>query len=142
MSTDFTAQFKRLVPQYLGRPWSPRDGVEVDRLSHAERRLGHPLPAVLHALYGTVGALEELCLVHNRLLSPDELVLAEDHLIFMEENQGVVSWGVRAADLQRADPEAWQRNNARPIAWFSEEKTVSNLFASMLAWYAEIGVWG
>lgn len=92
-------------------------------------------------MYGTLGAREEFCLVHNRLLSPDELVGGEDHLIFMEENQKVVSWGVRAEDLQRPDPEAWQRNNAPPVAWFSEEKTVSELFDSMLAWYAEVGVW-
>jgi hypothetical protein len=42
---------------------------------------------------------------------------------------------------------AWQQSlsaNAELSAraeWFSEEKTVSELFVDMLDWYDEIGVW-
>lgn len=51
-------------------------------------------------------------------------------LVFADENQGVVSWGFREADLTEADPTVWQRNNDDEH-WYDEE-------LSLLAFLTEL----
>lgn len=128
-----------LVSTYLGRGRRPADGVCLEEVQLAETRLGRSLPAALRALYLRIGALEELCLVHNVVRRPDELSVEQGYLVFMDENQGVVSWGVPEDD-RAADPDAWQRSNTEPVEWFSEEMTLTGLLRSMLDWYRETGI--
>ena len=78
----------------------------------AEARLGIKLPSSLKCFYLTVGAVPELCSTHNIIFGPDDLDFEDGYLIFMDENQSVVSWGIKKGDLMKADPVIWQRNNA------------------------------
>jgi hypothetical protein len=50
----------------------------------------------------------------------------------MEENQAVVSWGIKIKDIDISDPEAWQRVNSYPPAWYSEEMTFSKFIVQAL----------
>ena len=58
----------------------------------------------------------------------------------MDENQDVVSWGVRRDEMDRPNPPTWQRNNTPPTEWFAEEKSFTELLESMFDWYAEMGL--
>ena len=58
----------------------------------------------------------------------------------MDENQSVVSWGIKKKDLRKTDPETWQRNNSSED-WYAEEKTFTELVTSMFDWYQGLGVW-
>ena len=137
---DFEQHFRDLVTRYLGRPWTPSDGVAPAVLSAAERRLGERLPQALRAFYATSGVVGAFVSAHHQVLSPERLVLESGHLCFMEENQSVVTWGIPHGALSVEDPEVWQRNNTPPQQWFSEEKTVTAFFESMLHWYSEMGI--
>jgi hypothetical protein len=139
---DFDAYFRDLVPRYLGRPWRVADGLPSSAVDSVEHTLQRPLPAAMRAFYCTVGAIEALCTVHNRVRPPAELAFEDDYLLFMDENQDVVSWGVRRADIGEPDPPTWQRNNTPPAEWFPEEKSFVELLESMFDWYVEIGVLG
>lgn len=139
---DVSDRFRACVPRYLGRAWTPRDGLPPSRLAACEQRLGRPLPASLRALYLTLGEVAELLTVHHQLLPLAQLAVDGEHLLFMEENESVVSWGIPLAQLHEPDPIVWQRNNTQPVDWFSEEKGVLELMLSMWDWYVEIGVLG
>ena len=60
--------------------------------------------------------------------------MAEEHLWFMEENQVVVHWGLRIDQLDRIDPEVWQRLNRDPPEWHAEDRRFSDFIIAMIGW--------
>lgn len=58
----------------------------------------------------------------------------DDKLVFMEENQCVVFWGIAKADLGEADPVVWQGVNGEPIEWYAEDHRLSRFLMAMWKW--------
>jgi len=135
-----TKACKGFVVRYLGRAWSASDGLPEKEVKKAEARLGVPLPKSLRSFYLSVGAVADLCSIHNVIFRPKDLEIEDDYLLFMDENQSVVTWGIKRVDLKKTDPEVWQRNNSSE-PWYAETKGVIELLASMFDWYKELGVW-
>ena len=131
---------KSFVSKYLSRPWAIEDGVPKASVDSAATNLGILIPGALRDFYISVGAVEDLCSVHNHILRPEALGMEEGYLVFADENQSVVSWGISKADLRRSDPQIWQRNN-NSEEWYAEEKSLLQFLTSMFDWYAELGVW-
>jgi hypothetical protein len=127
------ATYRRSLRLIFGRPLVARDGVPELRLRRAEQRLGIGLPAAMRDYYLVAGAASENR-EHNRLCTPEELLVEEGRLLFMEENQAVVDWGVPVRSRKRADPEVWQRVNGDEPEWYSEELPFSVFILKNLAW--------
>jgi hypothetical protein len=140
MDKNYPAIFDALAVQYLGRHLTSDDGLPTEFVNDADRELGVKVPVALRTYYAVAGRLDELNHVHNELLAPSEIGVDAGFLIFMHENQAVVSWGFRVEDLSQDDPMVWQRNNTPPEEWFSEDLRFSAFLESMFAWYAHAGV--
>ncbi len=138
---SFQKTYRRFVSRYLNRTISPDDGLDDTEIQAAEDRLGLRLAAALVEYYSVAGAVADLNQVHNQLLAPEGLHVEDGYLLFMDENQSVVSWGIKLEDQSEPDPKVWQRNNTPPEEWFSEEKTFTEFLTSMFDWYEELGVW-
>ena len=138
--TKHTKTCRGFVTRYLGREWTRADGLKGKDVEKAEARLGIRLPAALKDFYLSVGAVPDLCSIHNIVFHPRDLIIEEGYLLFMDEYQSVVSWGIKRKDLSKADPAAWQRNNSAE-KWYSERKSFTQLLISMFDWYQELGVW-
>jgi hypothetical protein len=134
-----SAVFARIAKLYLGRALGPQDGCSELSIRRAEKRLGTPLPKAIRTYYSLCGRNSRLNRTHNFVRSLAELSFEDGHLVLMDENQSVVSWGIPIADLRKPDPIVWQRDNTAPITWYSEEKTWSALLESMFEWYTEAG---
>lgn len=132
--------YEVLARKFLGRPPGRGDSTPESHLLAAEKRLGVHLPVSLRSYHRVAGRAKELNDVHNVLRSPDRIALEGGYLVFMDENQGVVSWGLRESDLAKPDPVVWQRNNTPPEAWFSERKRLFPFLTSMFAWYESVGI--
>ncbi|MCW5790444.1 MAG: hypothetical protein KIT72_08485 [Polyangiaceae bacterium] len=135
-----TEQFQACVPSYLGRRWTPANGCVGSRVETCEQRLRRRLPESLRALYSSLSEVPELLTAHNRVLPLEHVEVQDGHLVFMEENQSVVSWGIPLMSIGEEDPTAWQRNNTPPVQWFSEEKSVLGLLVAMWDWYVDLGI--
>ena len=133
MTSRRVAKYRRTLRVIFGRPLITRDGLPEQRLRRAEKRLGMPLPAAMRDYYCVAGAASENR-EHNRLFTPEELFLEEGRLLFMEENQAVVHWGVPLRSKRRADPEVWQRVNGDKAEWHSEQMAFSAFILKNLAW--------
>jgi len=138
--TNVTETSQAFVQTYLQRSWTVADGLPETVIRKAEARLGISLPPPLRAFHLSVGAVADLCNIHNTILHPKDIDFEEGYLMIMDENQSVVSWGIKKADLKKPEPIIWQRNN-QADKWYSEKKGFLELLASMLDWYSEIGVW-
>jgi hypothetical protein len=125
--------YRAALEHILGRELARRDGVPEARLAKAERRLGRPLPSALRDYLALAGLAPETR-EHNRLYLPEELQVEDGFLVFQEENQAVVHWGVPLRSAKRADPEVWQRANEDRAEWYSEEMTLSDFVVKNLAW--------
>jgi hypothetical protein len=112
-----------------------RDGFALKQLKAAEARLEVKLPKALWDYYTLVGQ-HPINRAHNRLLSPDALFLGSGHLVFMEENQTVVYWGLRCRELGKADPTVLQTAGAEDKPWYSERVRCSEFLTAMLYWQA------
>src|SRR5689334_21305270 len=88
-----------------------------------EKQLNIVLPAKLREYYLTLGKNEAVNNSYNRLLQPGQIKFSDEYLIFYEENQGVVNWGIKKEDLHQPDPPVY--------GGYTDDKGILN-------WYLEL----
>jgi hypothetical protein len=138
---NFDNYFRELAQRFCALALRKTDGVPERELERAEARLRIAIPTSLRAYYSCAGRFVPFSSAHHRLRPPDELAIEDGYLVYMDENQEVVSWGIGCTGLDESDPIVWQRNNTPPVEWFSENKTFTTLMLDMFIWYDAIGVW-
>ena len=138
---EFKETYDEIAVACLGRHLSRRDSLSEAAVSRAEKRLGVRLPGAVRDYYRSAGKAADLNTVYNSLYELDDLDFDGEYLMFMDENQSVVSWGIARSDLGQADPIVWQRNNTPPVEWYSEELSFSAFMASMFEWYKSEDMW-
>ena len=118
------AKYRRTLHTIFRRPLTARDALPEQLSRRAEKRLGMALPAAMRDYYLLAGAASENR-EHNRLFRPEELLVEEGWLLFREENQAVVHWGIPLRSKSRTDPEVWQRVNEDETEWYPEHMAFS-----------------
>jgi hypothetical protein len=142
---DFANVF-RTTYAALGRPLRRRDGMALSRIRTAERRLGVLVPTVLRDYFHVAGQETKFNAAFNRLLPPEEWFVDRKRLVFFEENQQVVYWGVPAAftpdagrrtpDARRmSDPPVYQGVSAERLYWYREHRNCSTFLLVLLHWH-------
>jgi hypothetical protein len=81
----------------LGRPLTAEDGVPEAECAAAEQRLGLRLPAALREFYLAVGREPAITQSFECFAEPNEWMVSDGKIVFLEENQSVCYW---AADSQ------------------------------------------
>jgi hypothetical protein len=125
----------------LVRPLTPEDMQSETDLAEAEARLGLRVPSVLRVYYRLAGRYDRFNRAHNRLRGPEEWSVDGGRLVFLEENQCVVVWGVEAGTAPADDPPVYQGPIVRgqPTEWYWEHERCSEFLLVMLHLQA---VWG
>lgn len=107
-----------------------------------EQDLNTKLPKRLRDYYLTLGRNVSINYTHNRLLKLDEEIgfSTDKYLIFYEENQGGVYWGIMEEDLLLDNPPVWGNygNNEVPD-WQFETKTTEDFFLLMAIYNGTLG---
>jgi hypothetical protein len=77
-----------------------------EQLGFEAHEIDQPLPEMLKEYYLSLGKQEAINYSYNRLLKPGGEIgfSQDDYLVFYEENQGVVFWGIKRADLHLSNP--------------------------------------
>ena len=136
MANTWAKYYRTLLTDIVGRV-AKSHGFPVRAIEAAETRLGYRLPASLRDYYLTIGR-HPLNRVHNRLLPPDDLEVHRGRLVFMEENQRVVFWGLQGRSTA-ADPLVFQTTDLDTGEWFVEARC-SRFLSAMLCWQAISGL--
>jgi len=123
----------------FGYPLTARTAPSSKVLAGVEKRLGVIIPGAFRDYYLVAGRERRFNTCHNRLLAPQEWSIDKQRLIFMEENQGVVWWGVSTRNPDSDDPPVSQGINDEPITWFQEHRRCSVFLAVMLHYQAVNG---
>lgn len=105
-----------------------------------EARLQIQLPASLRQYYLSLGNNKAVNDSFNRLTSFGEIGFSEDeHLIFYEENQAVVLWGIAKAELQQDNPAVYGTYDSAREEWFTDSDTTEHFLLSMAWWNGALG---
>lgn len=136
MSPRFDQSYRELFSN-LGIELKSGDGCDASEVVSAEERLSLSTPLALRDFFLVAGREARLTRVHNRLLPPDEWFVDAGHLVFLEENQNVVFWGVPVATDE--DPTVDQGVNGSTIEWHSECDRCSVFLQVMFSWQAVMG---
>lgn len=131
----FLEKFKGLVPKHLDDEWTPEESFTAEELrellADSELPANLRLPLVLEEFYRAVGKCEELMEAYHFFFDPDELVIEDGYLIFLEDEDERWVWGVESADLDVPDPLIHRRNNDKD-EWSEEGATVSEFVFDLL----------
>jgi len=127
------AKYATALKALIGRDLTKKDGIARARLAACEKRLNLKLPLALRLYYELAAALP-INKERNVLYDPQHIAKQSGKLVFMEENQRVVFWGLRIEALRRSDPEVFQAQNSTPTVWYSEELTVSDFILKTWRW--------
>ena len=120
-------------------PLTPNDGLPEEQILRAEQRLGLHLPGVLRHFYRLVGRRDDINQAFNQLLLPDDIFVVDGYLVFFRENQCVVVWGVRTAEMDEEDPAVYESEDEPMRAWSLDHRHLSDFLLSMLYWQAVNG---
>lgn len=137
----FWPYYQELVAQ-LYQPLSSGDGFSDDEVTSAEQRLGLRLPGLLREFYLLAGKRIDLNHAHNQLVHPNDLQLEDEKLVFYEENQAACIWGVRAEDLEVADPPVVRGDSMAGFpqwVWEPHFERLSSFLLMMLCWQGVMG---
>jgi hypothetical protein len=122
----------------LGYELQSTDGVPELEIAEAESRLGLSVPLALREYYLVAGRESNYNQVFNRLLAPSEWSIDAEHLVFMEENQAVVLWGVAATLTAPEDAPVFQ-GVGRKRVWHPEHPQCSTFLKVMVHWHGAFG---
>jgi hypothetical protein len=131
--------YYRTIFRAFGYPRPPRAALSAESLAAVAQRLRIRIPAALRDYYLIAGNERRFNTSHNRLLPPSQWTVDKGRLIFMEENQRVVLWGVSIRNPDSRDPPVSQGINDEPISWHREHRSCSVFLAVMLHYQAVCG---
>jgi hypothetical protein len=137
---SYSIKYREAI-ETLAKPVTAEDGVPAGEIVAGEHRLDIRLPSALREYYLIAGQLERLNCAHNRLYSPRDWFVDAGKLVFMEENQQVVFWGISIGKDPVDDPPVLQGVNVagQPIEWHPEHGSCSEFLLMMLHWQAVCG---
>ena len=117
------------------------DGCASADIEAAERRLGIKIPVSLKEYYLLSGREKRINQFHNRLLPPEKWFTDSSHLVFMEENQWVVYWGISPVQEPKTDTGVFQGFKLRDkgIDWHAEHDSCFTFLNVMAIWHASFG---
>jgi len=123
----------------FGYPLTAGSALSPEVLGGAEQRLGVKEPLALRDYFLVAGRERRFNTAHNRLLPPAQWTVDKKRVIFMEENQSALYWGVSIRNPATDDPPVSQGIVDDPITWYPEHRKCSVFLAVMLHYHAVNG---
>ncbi|MEW6735974.1 MAG: hypothetical protein AB1489_32065 [Acidobacteriota bacterium] len=129
----YSEQYIKVINS-LTRQMVMYSGTPFEIILKEEQRLEVKLPDALREFYVIAGQLDKFNKAHNTLYDPSEWFIDDNKLVFMEENQAVVFWGIEINKETGDNPPVYQGVNANKIEWSLEHKKLSEFLITMLYW--------
>jgi hypothetical protein len=132
------AERYRAAFESLGLPLRPKDALKSESLENMNLE-GLHLPFALREYFLVAGNEAVLNQSFNRLLAPENVFVESGRIVFMEENQGVVYWGIKPDGSENPIVEQGINLDGKPIEWHSEDADCAEFLEVMLCWQASFG---
>jgi hypothetical protein len=137
-ASEMYAERYRAAFGSLGFPLRQPDGLKTEALKLMNLEGVH-LPFALHEYFLVAGNEAVLNQSFNRLLEPRSVFVDAGRIVFMEENQGVVYWGIKPDGTDNPVVEQGLNIEGKAIEWHSEDTDCAGFLEAMLYWQAGFG---
>jgi hypothetical protein len=117
----------------------PDDRVQESEIKSAEARLNTRIPDALRVFYRAAGRATDFTQAHDQFLLPDAWSIEGEYLVFAEENQAVVLYGIRISKSPVTDPPVFMSTNATPFRWYKVCESVSEFISVYMLWHGTDG---
>jgi hypothetical protein len=114
----------------FGSEPEPEDGLGDEAVEARLAARGLRIPLALFDYYSLVG-YHWINRQRNRLRTIEELDWYGDWLVFMDDDQGIVSWGIHKQDVSNPDPVVWQGVLGEETDWLQDTTTLSQFFVDI-----------
>ncbi|QDU06719.1 hypothetical protein [Gimesia aquarii] len=131
--------YYRTLYRNFGYPLTKNSAIPPNVIMSAEKQLGVSVPTALRDYYLVAGRESRFNKSHNRLLAPKDWNVDKKRLLFMEENQAVLWWGVSVRNPDTQDPRVSKGHTEEPISWYREHHKCSVFLAVILHYQAVCG---
>jgi hypothetical protein len=111
----------------------PSMGVPETGIVGTENRLGTNLPRILKEFYSIGGRAPEIMEANHHFVAIDQLQFRNDGLMFCQENQNQMFWGVLRKNTKLDDPPVVQGQPERDD-WFDECPRLSTFLLNHSCW--------
>lgn len=125
--------------QMLGRALRPTDATDPHAITKAEQALDIAAPRALREFYLLAGNAHDLTTAYDQFLPPADWSVQGGKLVFLEENQDVVRYGVDCSTAAGDDPPVWITTTGDATEWFRVCERCSEFIATMLVWQCTFG---
>jgi hypothetical protein len=102
----------------------PEDGLGGDAVEDRLAIRGLAIPKALFDYYSILGH-HVINNGRHRLRTIEELEWHDDWLVFMEEDHGMICWGIHRHDLTTPDPVVWQGVQEEEMLWLQADTPLS-----------------
>ncbi|MEC4806561.1 MAG: hypothetical protein SAJ12_20370 [Jaaginema sp. PMC 1079.18] len=129
----FKNYYSRRFKEIFGYSLQPSDALGDCVIQAKLAKCKLTLPKALIDYYSLAGQ-HYINEEHNQLLFIEQVNWMDDKLVFMQENQLVVYWGIDRADVSSPNPIVWQGINGDVIDWYEEKYRLNQFLMAMWRW--------
>lgn len=133
------SKIKETAEKILGRKLETSEGLNPDTIISAEKKLNIEFPQALKDFYLNVGKIKLFTDAFEFFAQPKQIYIKNNKLIFLEENQAMLSWGIDLEELKRKDNiKVYQSPNVgeseNKVVWYAETLMLPD-FLEMIMYY-------
>lgn len=117
-------KIKQTAEKILGRKLEASEGVDIQSIEVAEKKLNVGFPKALKDFYLSVGRISLFTDAFEFFAKPKQIYIKSNKLVFLEENQAVLSWGVDLEDIDKDIVPVYHSPNIgdseNEVIWYTE----------------------
>lgn len=117
-------KIKQTAEKILGRALEASEGVDIQSIEVAEKKLDVKFPEALKDFYLNVGKIALFTDAFEFFAKPKQIYIKGNKLVFLEENQAVLSWGIDLQDLTKDTVPVYHSPNIgdveSEVIWYTE----------------------
>lgn len=117
-------KIKQTAEKILGRKLETSEGVDIQSIEVAEKKLNVKFPEALKDFYLNVGRISLFTDAFEFFAKPKQIYIKSNKLVFLEENQAVLSWGINLDDLGKDIVPVYHSPNIgdadNEVIWYTE----------------------
>lgn len=117
-------KIKYTAEKILGRTLDASEGLDIQSIEAAEKKLSVKFPEALKDFYLNVGKINLFTDGFEFFAKPKQIYIKGNKLVFLEENQAVLSWGIDLKDLSKDVVPVYHSSNIGDseddIIWYTE----------------------
>lgn len=136
-------KIQQTAEKILGRALKTKEGLDITIIENAETNLGIKLPQALKDFYLTVGKIELFTDAYEYFAKPEQIYIKAGKLIFLEENQSILSWAINPADSDKKQVTVYQspniEENEKRVEWYEESLPLDDFLVLIMYYQCACG---